>query len=40
MQIPLPEPYGAGRGGVRLAGLCVVMKHLLSTSPDHSRTES
>jgi DTW domain-containing protein YfiP len=32
MQIPTPEPYGAGRGGVRLAGLCAVLEQVLSTS--------
>jgi DTW domain-containing protein YfiP len=30
MRIPAPEPCGAGRGGARLAGLCLVMEHLLS----------
>src|SRR5208283_380740 len=32
MQIPVPEPFGAGRGGARLAGLCLVVEQLLSTS--------
>jgi hypothetical protein len=32
MQIPLPEPRGAGRGGARLAGLCAVMEQLLAES--------
>jgi hypothetical protein len=32
MQLPAPEPYGAGRGGVRLAGLCLVVEQLLSPS--------
>ena len=31
MQIVAPESCGAGRGGVRLAGLCAVLDRLLST---------
>jgi len=30
MQIPAPGSCGAGRGGVRLAGLCAVMEQMLS----------
>jgi hypothetical protein len=30
MQIQVPEPFGAGRGGARLAGLCAVMEQLLA----------
>jgi hypothetical protein len=33
MQIPVPDPYGAGRGGARLAGLCLVVEQLLSPVP-------
>jgi len=30
MRIPVPESYGAGRGGARLAGLCLVVEQLLA----------
>ncbi len=32
MQLPVPPPCGAGRGGARLAGLCLVVEHLLARS--------
>jgi DTW domain-containing protein len=33
LQLPVPEPCGAGRGGARLAGLCLLLEHLLNQFP-------